>query len=227
MNKEDIWIAHIPVNGWEQNLESSWRDKLNIYQPKWSKVELIGENGIRMEECEPFDYVHVQHVMKSSQKKTISFVVKPLALHEDGFYIEIRNEKHQPAMRLTFRENPEDIKIQEDLQDGRLCIRTTAEVTACQFNYGDSLLIQVELDCQRYVSQLSVVNQETKEVLVSRTDRFLGAVREISEIGFRTGPVRREPNLETDPDHWVDLDRNISEQPGKNAVCEIYDLSEV
>ena len=125
------------------------------------------------------------------------------------------------------RENPEDIRHKEGIKEGRLCIRTTAEVTACQFDYGESLEIQVELDCERFISKLTVTNLDTKEELVSRTDRFLGAVREISEIGFRTGAVRREPNLETDPDHWVDLDRSVSEQPGKSLTCEIYDLKEV
>jgi len=224
VNKEDIWIAHIPVDGWEDLQETSWRDALNIYQPKWSKVEQIGENGIRVEEREPFDYVHVQKVFPSSKKKTISFVVKPIAIHKDGLYIEVRNEKHQPAVRLTLRENPEHIRHQEGIKDGRLGIRTTAEVGACQFHYGEILKIQMDLDCERFVSELTVTNLETKEVLVSRTDRFLGAVREISEIGFRTGAVRREPNLETDPDHWVDLDRSVSEQPGEPLICEIYDL---
>ncbi len=226
VNKEDIWIAHIPVDGWKGLQEDSWYENLNIYKPKWSKVELIGENGIHMEESEPFDYVHIQKVMKSAKKKTIVFAIRPIAIHADGLYIEIRNEKHQPAVRLTLRNNPEDIKHQDGIKDGRLCIRTTAEVTACQFHYGECLEIRMELDCDRYMSRLLVKNLETKEVLAERTDRFLGAVREISEIGFRTGALRREPNLETDPDHWTDLNRSVSEQPGKPLICEIYNMKE-
>ncbi len=235
VNKEDIWIAHIPVDGWswaqtteqigkaqsktdtieETSARQDWRDHLNIYQPKWSKVAWIGEDGLCLEEREPFDYVHVQRSLKPAKKKTIAFVVKPLALHTDGLYIEAVNEKYQPAVRLRLKEN------------GNFSIRTTAEQNVCKFQLGDSLFVQIMLDCEHYESELLVKNQTTQEVLVSRKDRFMGAVREISSISFKSGPIRRLPNLDTDPDYAVDLDRSVSEQPGKPLICEIYRFSEV
>ncbi len=243
VNKEDIWISHIPVNGWNDSKDGNslsedsgnfvqtdvaseafermgfggrdWRENLNIYQPKWTKVDFVGEDGVYLEDREPLDYVHVQKALTPAKKKTISFEIKPTAIHQDGFYIELLNEKYQPAVRLILREH------------GNFNLRTTAEINVCKFTLGDSLFVQIVVDCERYESELLVKNQRTQEILVSRTDRFMGAVREICSISFKSGPARRMPNLDTNPDTYVDLDRTLSEQPGKPLICEIYRLSEV
>ena len=215
MNKEDIWIAHIPVNAWSNCLEEkSLYEKCNIYQPKWSNIEAINDTTLALEECEPVDYVHLQYALKKEKKKTVSFSIKPIEMHEKGLYIEFRNERHQPAVRLVFREN------------GVLYIRTTAEQGVCKYKLGQQLHISITMDCTTFKSNLLIQDVMTGETLVSREDRFLTAVREIAEVGFRSGAVRRTPTLETDPDLAQDLDRTMTEQKGKRFACEIANIVE-
>lgn len=180
VNKEDIWVAHIPAHGFEDETSPI------IYKPYLSDIcEVSREDGdsvwhgFSMKNREPYDYPKVIETFKEKDKKDVTVFIDEVQLQRNELYMELIDECQQSAvmMRVT--------------KDGYLQIRTTAWVTVCEFIGGE---ISLSADCE---SNTVCVN--------GKSFQFYTSVNSLRGLTFRLGPTRRLPDRDTDSEIDEDL----------------------
>jgi hypothetical protein len=67
MNKEDIWVSRVALGG----ECPTW----NIYSPLWAPVTRVGNDEIRLEDRDPYDYASATRVFDEQRNATITFDV--------------------------------------------------------------------------------------------------------------------------------------------------------
>ncbi len=189
VNKEDIWVAHIPVDGWEKE------EGFITYKPYFSNIDYENTNqnallpdSVKIENREPYDYAKVIRTFKESRVVQIGFSVLTTKSENKSFYIEIIDSKQMPAVMM--RINP----------DGYLQIRTTAWQNVCKYDGGKIVL---KADAGSNKTGISVYGKDNKVVTLQYA--FYTSVNFLRGIVFRTGESRRLPDRETDPDNFPDL----------------------
>jgi len=194
VNKEDIWIARIPVPvlGEERgDLEEDFSspgalEGWNLYSPAWARAELK-DNALRLSDGEPCDYCKAERILRPAEKCRISLSLTPGQADRGCLYIEVCSRVGQPAVRLIFR------------ADGVLYARTVAELPVCSYQAGQEMDLSLDIDCEAMTYRISIGGEP-----VSRRDgepwRFMAAVGEVSRLILRTGPVRHTPTLDDIPD---------------------------
>jgi hypothetical protein len=235
VNKEDIWVAEIPIpvtveeeeqiiegfhlykeNGddsesiEENTVLADW----NLYCPKWTKIGICtscnqSDTFLQLYDAEPVDYCKAERMLKPAKNFDITFSImaektsKPL-------YIEICDTKAQPAVRLIFRPN------------GKLYARTVTELEVCSYETDTVYEITLHIDCSTFSYTIAI---NGKPVQKSHQNislwRFMGAVEELSRLIFRTGEVRRFPDLDTDPEKLQDMQGEIS-LPSEETIYRVY-----
>lgn len=197
MNKEDMWIAKVPVpvaadvrghvrDDFSKN-GSEVFNKWNIYSPLWASVKLEDKQLV-LRDKDPYDYAKADRVIESAKKAKIAFTVTPHQANNGKLQIEFTNERGQAAGRLIFDE------------DGMLKNKAGYRNTTVQsYNAGESYHIELVLDVATRSYQLSVNGSD------KGTRLFFQPVAQISQISFRTGDVRRYPNADTPTDQDFDV----------------------
>lgn len=222
VNKEDIWIAQIPVpivgEESEENISEDFStdDSLrrwNLYCPKWAPAQRIVENGkawLRLTDKDPYDYCRAERIFSPSIRKTFTFTVIPRQTENSCLYIELLDAKGIPAVRLVFRSN------------GSLFARTVTELPIMPYESNKAYEISIALDCIDFRYTLTV-----NEMLQCGTDGdpiqwlFMSAVNEVSRFALRTGDPRRGLTLDDDPEGKPENPLPDCDEP---AAPAIYDL---
>ncbi|MDF2541732.1 MAG: hypothetical protein K0S47_1450 [Herbinix sp.] len=201
VNKEDIWIAEIPVpiTGEERDdFEECFEDpkvleNWNLYCPKWARAGLITEQSksfLHIEDGEPYDYCKVERIFGKGAKKEISFIIVPNQEDKGCLFIELWNDTAQTAVRLIFREN------------GYLYARTVTELSVMKYQMNTAYHIKISLDCERFSYQIAVNNQMICDNDGNPRDwSFMMAVNDVSRFILRTGPMRQQSMLDVNPDN--------------------------
>ena len=222
VNKEDIWIAQIPVPiiGIENSeidenfLEITTLDNWNLYCPKWARAERVKQGNeyfLHIEDREPYDYCKVERIFHSGIKKELSFTIVPNQNNDGALYIEICNDKAQIATRLIFK------------ADGNLYARTVAEINVMKYESKVLYDITLLIDCEKFSYQIEVNNE-----IICGTDGkakewpFMMAVNHISRFILRTGPLRSQFMLDYDPDNLPSELLPGSEQPLPTVSFDLY-----
>lgn len=202
MNKEDIWVANIPVPIEDQETQpvdevfnnmpdgkelASW----NIFSPLWAKVdieELKNEKCLVLRDKDPADYAKAERLFPESEKLTAEFVLITGQNDHGILHIEFQDKKGMPAVRLVFDKN------------GILLVKAGYRMSRIMsYEPGIVYDVKVELDT-RSRSYTLYVNDEMKG---SRL--FFAPVHSLERIMFRTGEVRRFPNADTPTDQDFDI----------------------
>ena len=210
MNKEDIWVSGIPVPvsttakthvnddfskmPAEQAL-ASW----NIYSPLWAPVKV--ENGnLVLKDKDPFDYAKAERVFPASAKLSTSFSVTPKQDNFGLLEIELQDEKGMATVRLTFD------------TAGVLSAKAGARYkNFLKYKAGETYDIKLKLTT---ANRFYTITVNGKDVLTSLAFQ---PVANVSRIVFRTGDVRRFPDVDTPADQTYDL-KNACEAEKKEAV---------
>ena len=210
MNKEDIWVSGIPVPvsttakthvnddfskmPAEQAL-ASW----NIYSPLWAPVKV--ENGnLVLKDKDPFDYAKAERVFPASAKLSTSFSVTPKQDNFGLLEIELQDEKGMATVRLTFD------------TAGVLSAKAGARYkNFLKYKAGETYDIKLKLTT---ANRFYTITVNGKDVLTSLAFQ---PVANVSRIVFRTGDVRRFPDVDTPADQTYDL-KNAGEAEKKEAV---------
>jgi len=198
MNKEDIWVASVPVpvtsvvtenvNDVFNNLPNGEELKYwNTYDLAWASTKIEkkadGKKWLTLRDQDYFDYSRAERVIPFAEKMEVTFTVKPEQNNHGLLQIEFQNKQGLPAVRLTFD------------SDGQLKTKTGARFnTIAKYEAGKEYKINVKLNVKTR-SYTIKVNDEKESTRI-----FYAPVDGFERIMFRTGEQRYSPNADTEPD---------------------------
>ncbi|OMQ10369.1 six-hairpin glycosidase [[Flexibacter] sp. ATCC 35103] len=198
VNKEDIWVASIPVpivsavsedvNDIFNNLPDGQELKLwNTYDLSWASAKIEkktdGKKWLTLRDQDFFDYSRAERVIPFAEKMEVTFTVKPEQNNHGLLQVEFQNKQGLPAVRLTFD------------SDGQLKTKTGARSnTIAKYEAGKEYKVTLKLNVKTR-SYTIKVNDEKESTRI-----FYAPVDGFERIMFRTGEQRYSPNPDTAPD---------------------------
>ncbi|RZL50259.1 MAG: six-hairpin glycosidase [Pedobacter sp.] len=213
MNKEDIWVSSIPLPVLEIAKEQVDDDfaKLpvgkelnlwNIYSPLWAPVKVENKTLV-LKDKDPFDYAKAERVFPAAVKITTQFSITPKQDNFGQMEIELQDSRGMATVRLTFDST------------GTLSAKAGARYkNFMKYKAGETYDIKIKLDA---FTRFYTITVNGKDVLTSLAFQ---PVAEISRIVFRTGTVRRFPDVDTPADQTYDLPK-AGESEKNEAVYSI------
>ena len=198
MNKEDIWVASIPVpvtsvvtsdvNDIFNTLPNGEELKLwNTYDLQWASAKIEnredGKKWLTLRDHDPFDYTRVERVIPFAEKMEASFTVMPEQNDHGLLQIEFENRQGLPAIRFIFD------------TDGNLKLKAGYRFrNIMAYEPGKAYDISVSLDATSRSYTFKVNDgKDTRGI-------FFQPIDGISRIMFRTGERRYYPNADTPVD---------------------------
>ncbi len=207
MNKEDIWVASVPVpvriTSTEQaNGSFSKYDKLadmtdwNIYSPLWAPVSLNGK-WLVLSDKDPYDYARVEKVIPATKELTVDFDIKTAQNDHGQLNIEFLDDKGNICSRIMV-DSLATIKVKGGARYGGLVKNYEAD---------KEYHITAKLSVDGHVGTYFVNGKK----ITSRM--FDTPVEAITRVVFRTGDVFDKPDYETPADQTEDMPRADEEDP--------------
>ncbi|PWK27643.1 hypothetical protein LV89_01534 [Arcicella aurantiaca] len=209
MNKEDIWVAKIPVpvtadvteNVSEDFAKMPQENALNlwnIYSPLWASVKIEnapdGSKALTLRDKDKFDYAKAERVIPNAKKIDIEFSIIPAQTNKGILNIEFQDEKGTPAVRL--------IIDSDSLIKAKVGYRNSG---IQNYEPNKKYDFRIELDRNKRMYDVYVNGQK------KGTKLFFAPVASFKKVVFRTGEVRRYPNADTPTDQNFDV-ANAGEQ---------------
>ncbi|PBI87105.1 hypothetical protein BSF41_30740 [Flavobacterium sp. ACN2] len=198
VNKEDIWVASIPVpvtsevkeqaNDVFNALPDGEELKLwNTYDLSWASTKIEkkadGKKWLTLRDQDYFDYARAERVIPFTAKLEAVFTVKPEQNNHGLLQIEFQNKQGLPSVRLIFD------------SDGELKVKNGARlssVTKYEANKAYTITVKLDAKNRQYTIKVNDGKESTK-IFYAPTDGF-------ERIMFRTGEQRHTPNPDTAPD---------------------------
>jgi hypothetical protein len=202
MNKEDIWIASIPVPVTDkvtQNVNEVFNDlpdgkelnQWNYNSGLWTPVAIEKFNGAKalsLQDWDPFDFAKAERVVPSSQKIITEFTVIPQQNNSGCLDIEFTDAKGNAGVRLSF-DSTGNLITKAGYRNRNLT----------KYNAGETCNIKVELNTSNRFYTVTVNGKALSPGL------FFQPLASIDRVVFRTGHVRRFPDADTPTDQDYDL----------------------
>jgi len=221
MNKEDIWVASIPVpvkdkeekpvNDIFNQLPAGGELKQwNIYCPLWAPVQIEkiqdGTRCLSLKDRDRYDYAKAERLFPASKKLIAEFSLIPAQNDNGLLHVEFQDAKGTTAVRLIF--------------DSDTTVKTKYSYryyNMMNYKAGRQYDIRIELDVD---SRSYNVNVNGKNEATGRI--FFAPVASLERIVFRTGEIRRFPNPDTPADQDFDLPQ--AGEPVEQAAFYIKSL---
>ena len=219
MNKEDIWVSSIPVpvksaveaqvtDVFNEMQDGKELENWNIYSPLWAGVSIEKDQntkGLMLRDSDPFDYAMAGRVFPASEKINVEFTVKPAQNNHGSLYVELQNEKNTSAMRLVFD------------KDGLLKNKAGYRMSnLMKYEPNRKYTIRIEAQTSNRFFTVYIDGKKVGNVL------FFAPVATVQQLVFRTGEVRRFPNVDTPTDQDFDIP-----QDGKPVPEAVYWIESV
>lgn len=199
MNKEDIWVASIPVPVTEK-VDSDVNDMFyqhpsgqelqqwNIYSPRWSPVTADSTQGLILKDADPYDFAKAARVFPVAKEMQTEFSLTPGQADHGQLQIEFQDERNTPAVRLSFE------------PDSTFIAKAGARIKKIMtYKAGETYRIRVALNTN---TRMYTVNINGKDML---TQLFFAPVESFGHIVFRTGEARHFPTADSGPEADKDL----------------------
>jgi hypothetical protein len=220
VNKEDIWVASVPVpitnqpaghadEDFAQLPEGKELTAWNTYSPAWAPVGIgkssKGENCLVLKDKDPFDYAKAERVIPTSTAFKVSYTLEAAQNDHGRLDMEIQNAQGQPSVRLSL------------MPDGYIRAKAGARLSGSnRYEPG-----------RRYAFEVLVyTDRRTYEVYLDgekkHTGIFYAPAHSLNRIVFRTGAPRQHPTSETEADRFTDLENTGAIDP--EAVFYLYRL---
>jgi hypothetical protein len=212
MNKEDIWVSSVPVpvndkatqhvnDDFSKVTADKALEAWNIYSPLWAPVKV--ENGsLILKDKDPFDYAKAERLFPAAKKVITSFSITPKQNDFGLLEIELQDAKGTATVRLTFD------------TAGTLSAKAGARYkNFMKYEAGKSYDIKLKLDA---FTRFYTVSVNGKDVLTSLAFQ---PVADVCRIVFRTGDVRRFPDVDTAADQTYDL-----KNAGESTTEAVYSI---
>lgn len=221
MNKEDIWVSRIPVpvteketkdvnEIFEQMEAGSELNRWNIFSPLWAPVTIekdaSGVRNLTIADADECDYAKAERLFPRSENVAVEFKLKADQADHGQLDIELMDEKGMAALRLSF-----NAEGQFQQKNGYRMKNILA------YESGKTYDIRIELTCGNRFFYVYVDGQKKS------TGMCFAPVQAVERICFRTGDVRRFPDVDTPTDQ--DWDRKQNGLPLQAASWSIYSLT--
>jgi hypothetical protein len=203
MNKEDIWVAKVPVpindkvqdavNDVFENYPAGEELKFwNINSPLWApaKIEKMndGTRALALRDWDKFDYAKAERIFPASKKSTVEFSLIPAQNNKGLLHVELQNSKGTAAIRLIF-DADSSCKIKVGYRFSNVM----------KYKAGELYNFRISFDTN---TRFYTVNVNGKQVA---RNLFFAPVDSLERIVFRTGEPRFTPNAETLSEQTFDV----------------------
>ena len=205
MNKEDMWVAHIPVpvqteahnhaDGQEFSsvCELAKLTNWNIHSPVYAPVSL-NDGWLTLSDSDPFDYARVERKIPATKELKVAFDLKANQNNHGLLQIEFLNDQGTACSRIELTD------------EGQMRCKGGAR-------YGG--LGKYEPNTTYHIEAVLSVSKRMIEVFINGKKAgqrmFFAPVERIERIMFRTGAERRFPNVDT-PADWDGVLDNAGER---------------
>jgi hypothetical protein len=215
MNKEDIWVSSIPVpvndvvekdvrEDFSKMKEGTELASWNVFSPVWARVliESYGkERVMALHDKDPYDYAVAERVVAASEKMMVEFTIVPGQSNHGQLEVELTNGEGMGAIRLIFN------------KDGGLMVKNGYRNNKLMdYEAGVAYEIRLEIDVTTRFYDVYVNGQKKTTRLIYRP------VSLIERVTFRTGSIRRFPDVDTPTDQDYDLTNPCPGTPLEEAV---------
>ena len=215
MNKEDMWVAHIPVpvqteahnhaDGTEFRVDkisdlATW----NIYSPKRASVSL--NNGwLTLADSNPFDYARVERKIPASKELAVEFDLRASQNNTGLLQIEFLDEHGTACSRIELTD------------EGIMRCKGGARYGGLgKYEPNKSYHVKAVLSISRRLIEVYIDGKKAGQRM------FFAPVEKIERIMFRTGARRTFPDIDTEADWYGTL-----ENAGEDAPLSVYAISNV
>jgi hypothetical protein len=220
MNKEDIWIASVPVPVKDEVTEpvnevfnempdgeelKYW----NIFCPVNAPVSIEkmsdGRRCLGLRDKDRYDYAKAERSFPASGQLAVEFSLIPAQDGRGILHIELQDRKGIAAIRLVL----DSLGICSTKAGYRY-----SEVM--KYHAGTAYDFRISFDTRKRMYAVNINGREEKRGI------FFAPVKKLSRIVFRTGEVRRFPDADTPTDQ--DFDVPDGGEPVKEAAYYILNL---
>ncbi len=203
MNKEDIWVAMIPVpvkdkvidkvnDVFDQMPEGHELDEWNMNSPLWAPVKIgkteDGKKCLQLSDWDRYDFARAERIFPASHKLAVEFSVIPAQNDHGILHIELQDAKGSGAVRIVF-DSLGICKVKDGYRYSRI------------MNYNPSELYHFNVSFDTKTRSYTV-NINGKDV---KTAMFYAPVESLERIVYRTGEIRRFPDADSPPEQSYDL----------------------
>ncbi|MBE7169427.1 MAG: six-hairpin glycosidase [Williamsia sp.] len=204
MNKEDIWVASVPVPVTDKATAQAADDfdklpagqeleKWNYNSGLWTPVAIEkGSDGARalvLRDRDPFDYARAERVIPESKVLVAELVITPQQADRGLLDIEFQDGKGTAGVRLSFDST------------GNFVTKAGYRYrNIMKYQAGEQYRVQVELNT---AARFYTVTVNDKKVLPGGI--FFAPLHSIERIVLRTGTIRRFPDADSPTDQMYDL----------------------
>lgn len=203
MNKEDIWVAEIPVpvTGQPVSQANEVFDKMedgkelaawNYFSPLMAPVRITkmkdGTKALTLKDADHFDYAKATRVIPAAKELVAEFTLIPGQNNQGHLDIEFQNKAGAAAVRLSL-----------DSLGSFYAKAGYRNKEIMHYEAGKVYDIKVSLNTADRFYTVNINGEDKMRNL------FFAPVHEISRICFRTGGVRRFPDADTPTDPEDDL----------------------
>lgn len=213
MNKEDIWVAHIPVpvytdvhaqadDDFSRYASLHELNMWNIYSPEMAPVSLDGKWLVLKDE-DPFDYALVERKIPATSELNVEFDVVTDQNHNGILQIEFLDKHGVSASRIDL--TPEGI----------MQIKSGARYSKIiSYEPDKTYHIKVNLSVANRTATVYVDGKQKKKAI------FFAPVHQFERIAFRTGTRRTFPTVDT-PADWD----GILDHAGDTDTLAVYKIA--
>ena len=224
MNKEDIWVAHVPVpvqmqattqanDEFAQAKTLADLDTWNIYSPVMAPVSLQ-DGWLELKDEDPFDYACVERKVPAAAKMQASFDLQATQTANGLLQVEFLDEKGTACTRIELT-NEGMIRVKNGARYGNVM-----PYKANQTYHFDATLDAAH---RQLTLTVGVIGADGKMAQTKTTKRiFFAPVHQIERIRFRTGSQRTFPTIDTPADWYGNLP-----DAGNTDTTAIYRLAHV
>lgn len=209
MNKEDIWVARVPVpirgrvsepvdDRFEMFAPGGFVPGWNLCCPQWAPVDIAEPAGagcrvLRIRDGDPHDHAVAERVFPPAKEAIVAFRIQVPRVPAKPLFVELWDSFGQVPVRVIFD------------GDGMLKSPHGRKVEKLgKFAVGKWIDLSIRVLGSRHRYELSIDGE-----LTGRSQRYQGeasrdagwyfraSVDSVERLVFRTGPMRREPNADT------------------------------
>ncbi len=201
MNKEDIWVARVPVPVRLKSTEHATEDfskyenlsqmeDWNLRTSLWAKVELEGE-WLHLSDKDPYDYATAERVIPQTKELTVDVDVMAAQNDYGQLNIEFLDDEGNMCSRIVI-DSTAIFKVKGGARYGTLLKNYEPQ---------KKYHLRAELSCDGHVGTYYIDGKK----VTSRM--FDTPVKHITRIVFRTGDLFEKPDIETPADQTEDMPR--------------------